>query len=200
MPEPRIVIDSDGSVWEEVSYAPGVVSRSLVEASQELLDRQEQEVALAEAEQEVQAAKQRRDALLRKVAEAEAEKVLAGLVLEGDLGAEQREAMLDGFAIWEPGMVFLAVDVGRLVRYEGQLYRVVQPHTAMEHQPPPDIPALLTPVAIPGTVAEWSQPAGAHDAYQTGDRVTWNGRLWESAIDANVWEPGIHGWTDLGPV
>ena len=40
----------------------------------------------------------------------------------------------------------------------------------------------------------WVAPTGAHDAYQTGDRVTHQGQTWESTIDANVWEPGVHGW------
>lgn len=43
----------------------------------------------------------------------------------------------------------------------------------------------------------WIQPTGAHDAYNTGDRVTWNGILWESTIDANVWEPGVSGWKQV---
>lgn len=46
------------------------------------------------------------------------------------------------------------------------------------------------------------QPTGAHDAYQTGDRVTYNGHIYESAINNNVWSPDTYpqGWTDLGPV
>lgn len=40
----------------------------------------------------------------------------------------------------------------------------------------------------------WAQPAGAHNAYQTGDRVTHNGQTWTSDVDDNVWEPGVFGW------
>ena len=40
----------------------------------------------------------------------------------------------------------------------------------------------------------WVQPTGAHDAYQTGDRVRHNGDVWVSNSDNNVWEPGVHGW------
>lgn len=43
----------------------------------------------------------------------------------------------------------------------------------------------------------WVQPTGAHDAYNEGDRVMWNGILWESTIDANVWEPGVSGWRQV---
>lgn len=46
------------------------------------------------------------------------------------------------------------------------------------------------------------QPTGAHDAYQTGDRVTYNGHIYESTMDGNVWAPDAYpqGWTDLGTV
>lgn len=46
------------------------------------------------------------------------------------------------------------------------------------------------------------QPTGAHDAYQTGDRVTYNGHIYESTINNNVWSPDTYpqGRTELGPV
>lgn len=49
--------------------------------------------------------------------------------------------------------------------------------------------------------AEWVQPEGAHDAYATGDRVTYRGAVWESLIDANVWTPDAYpaGWDKVAP-
>ena len=46
------------------------------------------------------------------------------------------------------------------------------------------------------TPAEWVQPSGSHDAYNTGDRVTFEGSVYESLIDANTWSPTAHpaGW------
>lgn len=43
---------------------------------------------------------------------------------------------------------------------------------------------------------EWVQPTGAHDAYNTGDSVTFEGTVWVSVIDGNVWSPTAHpaGW------
>jgi hypothetical protein len=51
-------------------------------------------------------------------------------------------------------------------------------------------------VAPDGTVTppEWIQPTGAQDAYPLGARVTHNNQVWESTVDANVWEPGVFGW------
>lgn len=51
-----------------------------------------------------------------------------------------------------------------------------------------------------GTPAEeypaFSQPTGAHDAYYTGDGITWNGQRYRSKIDGNVWSPETYpaGW------
>jgi hypothetical protein len=51
----------------------------------------------------------------------------------------------------------------------------------------------------------WIQPLGAQDAYPLTDvrgdptRVTYNGNVWENTTAANVWQPGVFGWTDLGP-
>ena len=36
--------------------------------------------------------------------------------------------------------------------------------------------------------------AGAHDAYNIGDKVTHNGKTWVSDVDNNVWEQGVYGW------
>jgi hypothetical protein len=42
----------------------------------------------------------------------------------------------------------------------------------------------------------WVQPTGAHDAYRLNDKVTHNGFDWNNTgSDANVWEPGVFGWT-----
>jgi len=52
-------------------------------------------------------------------------------------------------------------------------------------------------VAAPaGVIPEWVQPTGAHDAYNTGDRVTFEGSVYESTINDNVWSPEAYpqGW------
>jgi hypothetical protein len=50
-----------------------------------------------------------------------------------------------------------------------------------------------------GNYPEWSQPAGAHDAYHAGQRVMFNGEVWESKIDNNVWSPSVYpaGWIKI---
>ena len=50
--------------------------------------------------------------------------------------------------------------------------------------------------AEPEEWPEWVQPTGAHDAYNTGDKVTFNGKHYISKIDGNTWSPEAYpdGW------
>lgn len=45
------------------------------------------------------------------------------------------------------------------------------------------------------TIPAWVQPTGGHDAYALGARVTHAAKTWTSNYAANVWEPGVFGWT-----
>lgn len=45
----------------------------------------------------------------------------------------------------------------------------------------------------------WAQPFGAFDAYPKGWRALHKGKLWESLIPSNVWEPGVSGWREVEP-
>lgn len=47
--------------------------------------------------------------------------------------------------------------------------------------------------------AEFVQPTGAHDAYNLGDRVSYNGKFYESVINGNVWSPDVYpdGWNEI---
>ena len=88
------------------------------------------------------------------------------------------------------------VQAGERLWYDGKLYKVVQTHTTQEDWTPDVTPALYTEVSIE-EVPEWVQPTGAQDAYNTGDKVSHNGKHWESLVDANVWEPGVYGWNEI---
>lgn len=48
-------------------------------------------------------------------------------------------------------------------------------------------------------VPAYKQPSGGHDAYKMGDRVTYNGTVYESTINGNVWSPQDYpqGWKKL---
>ena len=48
----------------------------------------------------------------------------------------------------------------------------------------------------PGDVPAWEQPE-RKNPYMAGDRVTHGGKTWVSAINYNVWEPGVRGWEEV---
>ena len=49
----------------------------------------------------------------------------------------------------------------------------------------------------PDTYPAWVQPTGSHDAYAVGDKVSHNGKNWQSTASGNVWEPGVYGWEEI---
>lgn len=96
--------------------------------------------------------------------------------------------------LFEPWMLKSYV-VGDRIRYGDKLYRCVQAHISQSDWMPNILPALWTVVSVEEW-SQWVQPIGAQDAYNTGDKVTYNDKHWVSIIDANVWEPGVYGWTE----
>lgn len=46
-------------------------------------------------------------------------------------------------------------------------------------------------------VLEWAQPTGAHDAYDSGDRVRYNEIIYISTVNANTWRPDEYGWVEF---
>lgn len=102
---------------------------------------------------------------------------------------------------WAVGKSYL---VGEFVTYgqngvgDPQLYRVVQAHTSQADWTPNVTPALFVAIGLNEKgYPVWSQPTGAHDAYNTGDIVDYNGTLYLSLIDGNAYSPEIYpeGWT-----
>lgn len=110
---------------------------------------------------------------------------------------EQAEQVPQAFPVWAAGRSY---KVGDRVRDDGRLYRCVQAHESQEGWEPHATPALWVRTAPEGEVPEWVQPTGAADAYAKGDRVTHGGKVWESLVDANVWEPGAAGTEALWQV
>lgn len=121
-----------------------------------------------------------------------------------------------------PYVYNMGIYEGMLVRDDdGVLYRSItgtqeKPTELLYH--PKDVPALMVKVEeeFPEEPTEpenpnpdepqpkpedeypkWVQPTGAHDAYAQGAKVSHNGKKWTSDIPANVYEPGVYGWTEV---
>lgn len=78
------------------------------------------------------------------------------------------------------------------------LYKCLQSHTSQSGWSPTAAPSLWAKVLIPdpSVIPEWEQPDSTNP-YMKGDKVTHNGKTWESTIDNNVWEPGVVGTESL---
>lgn len=106
---------------------------------------------------------------------------------------EQAELMPSIYPEWLPDRDYA---VGKRARYDGRLYRCVQAHTSQTGWEPPNVPALWVRTAPDGEIPEWVQPTGSQDAYNTGDKVRFDGDIYESLMDGNVWSPADYpqGW------
>lgn len=86
--------------------------------------------------------------------------------------------------------------------YNGRLFKVNQAHTSAAQWVPGETgtESLYTCLEVAGDgYLVWTQPTGAHNAYNTGDIVhypTKDDQLYKSLINGNVWSPDAYpqGW------
>lgn len=98
------------------------------------------------------------------------------------------------FPVWRVGAAYTADE---RISYNDVLYRVVQNHTSQGEWTPDNTPSLYTAVVVSeGGYDIWVQPTGAHDAYNKGDIVEYNGTLYKSLVDGNTYAPDSYpeGW------
>ncbi len=127
-----------------------------------------------------------------KTPEEEAKEVLYDFVKTKATDEEKLEMVL-AFPTWQINKSYA---VGDELQCEGKLYRVIQAHVSQMNWGPETTPALFVEVAPPGVIPDWVQPTGAHDAYNIGDKVMFEGQVYESLINANTWSPTAYpaGW------
>ena len=119
------------------------------------------------------------------------------------LSDEQAMEIATVYPAWETGTAYA---VNTIVTYgenevgDPQLYRCVQAHTSQSDWTPDVAKSLWSAIGIGGDgVPVWSQPTGAHDAYNIGDRVHYPGEadpIYVSLIDGNIYSPDAYpaGW------
>ena len=100
------------------------------------------------------------------------------------------------YPVWSGEAV--SYKTGKRLLYLGVMYKVLQDHTSQADWMPDATPSLYTKVLIPdaNVIPEWEQPESTN-GYMIGDKVSHNGKIWESAVDNNVWEPGAIGTENI---
>jgi hypothetical protein len=144
----------------------------------ELIAEKESQAQMAESELNTEQVKK----LLRLTAET--------------LTEEQQVEVVSIFPAWKPN---ISVLLNEKYQYGGLLYKVVQSHNTQLDWTPDIVPALFTRVAPPEVIPVFVHPTGAHDVYNTGDKVhfpTITDPVYESLIDNNAYSPEEYpqGW------
>ena len=122
---------------------------------------------------------------------------LAMSFLADNLTDEQAVQVPLIFEAWQVGVDY---KVGKKLVYEEVLYKVLQDHTSQETWTPKDAPSLFARVLVDdgGAVLDWVQPDSTNP-YMKGDRVKFEGKIYESLIDNNIWSPTAYpaGWKEI---
>lgn len=88
--------------------------------------------------------------------------------------------------------------VDQRVRYNNILYKCLITHVSQAAWTPDVAVSLWARVLIPDpdVIPDWEQPDSTN-AYMKGDKVMFEGHVYESAIDNNIWSPSAYpaGWT-----
>ena len=118
--------------------------------------------------------------------------------LDADTQSDKIMAVATVFPKYEVGKVYKAKDVfsyGENAVGDPQLYQVLQDHTSAAEWTPDTAVSLYKAIGVTADGSpEWVQPLGASDAYNIGDVVSYNGKLYTSTCDNNVWAPDVYGW------
>ena len=98
--------------------------------------------------------------------------------------------------------------VGDRVLYLGVLYKVLQAHTSQQGWEPDIAPSLFAKNLIVKDengeqvdIPEFEQPDSTNP-YMIGDKVIFEGKVYQSLIDNNVWSPTAYpqGWEEVNEV
>lgn len=110
--------------------------------------------------------------------------------------ALSEEELLEMIDLYEPYEIGKSYQTDDVFKYEGKLYKVIQEHTSQEDWIPSELPALYLNLMPDNVIPEWVQPTGSHDAYNVGDKVIYEGQVYECIIDDNTWSPTDYpqGW------
>ena len=122
--------------------------------------------------------------------------ILKTITLAKDLSDDQKEEILSRYNEYKVGKKY---EEKEKFTFNGKVYEVKQEHRSQTTWIPSETPNLYTEflsVKIKDeagneseVVSEFKKPTGVHDAYQTGNKVSFEGAVYESKIDANVFSP-----------
>ena len=126
---------------------------------------------------------------------ADIKKVTRKLVSKSDIGAEEYKEIISIYDDWNPGVSY---EKGQVIKYNNELWEVIQAHKSQGDWLPNSTASLYKSATAPKTqdgaeiIPDFKQPTGGHDAYKKGDKVKFEGKVYESTIDANAYSPSTY--------
>ena len=120
---------------------------------------------------------------------------LTALLMDNDANIQKVSTLFNKYQV---GIYY---QIGDIFTYgdNNACYKVLQSHKSQADWQPDKTPALYKLIGSNDDgYLEWKQPLGAHDAYGIGDIVEYNGKLYKSLINGNVWSPDVYaaGWEE----
>ena len=187
---------------EELTGTKEELGQTQADLSNTIVDLVGTQVGLAETKEDLESTQVEFTQTKQVVADMKAQ-VDTLVVSISNLTKEQEEALADKYDPWEVGITYSA---GDKVHYESVNYEVLQEHTSQDDWLPSDTPSMYKVIknddieTDEGTVEVIDEfEANSTNPYSIGDKVTFQGKVYESTIDNNVWSPTDHpqGWKEV---
>lgn len=131
-----------------------------------------------------------------KKQEEASENLIKTFILSKDLSEAQKENILSQYDEWEEGVEY---EFGKKVRYNGKVYKVVIPHTSQSDWKPDVAINLFTEYlssqiqnkdgSTTEVINDFKQPTGSHDMYERGQKVRFEGKIYECRADKTAYSP-----------
>lgn len=129
------------------------------------------------------------------------DKLAKDFILGTDLSDEEKDIFINIFNSWEVGKDY---QVGDKLVYKDIAYEVIQAHTSQSDWLPSDLPSLYKVIYQTTTsegekvIPDFEQPTSTN-FYSKGDKVLFEGKIYESLIDNNTYSPKEYpqGWREI---
>lgn len=118
------------------------------------------------------------------------------LIRVDELSEDELTEMIDLYPLFKLGYTY---QIGDIFKFNNKLYKVIQAHISQADWLPDVNPSLYLNLMPDNVIPEWRQPTGSHDSYNIGDKVIFEGKVYESLIDNNTWSPVEYpqGWKEI---
>lgn len=127
-------------------------------------------------------------------------KIAEDYILSKDVSKEEKDTFISLYELYNEN--YNTYEKDEKFVFNGDVYNVIQKHQSEPWYQPNELQSLYTLFYQASTsdgvdiIPEWKEPVGDTIMHDTGALVTYNGKIWESIIDNNVWRPGEYGWVE----